>query len=301
MIITDKIHFVRVVKYTWKAKIVLFFICVVSYVVYNLLLIRILDISGVVPSVIGTALAFFIGFKNNQAYDRWWEARKVWGALVNDSRSWARGILNYLIPAEGESTEEVQERLVRRHIAFVYVLKEWLRQSDTKYYRKYLSREEIEYIESQTNRHNAVLMLQSEDLVKAKKAGWLDGFRFGGLNSLIIKFCDQMGMSERINNTVFPPAYHYFTRVFIWMFVIIITFSAADEVGLWAIPIGWLVGTIFHDTHTIGMTIIEPFKEGISGISLDEISRTIEINLLEMLGETDIPEPVKPVNDEYVT
>lgn len=106
MIITENIRFLKVVQLTWKAKVSLLVICTVSFFIYNYLLSPYLQVSGIFASVLGTALAFFIGFKNNQACDRWWEARKIWGALVNDSRSWARGILNYC-NAQSEKTEEL--------------------------------------------------------------------------------------------------------------------------------------------------------------------------------------------------
>lgn len=80
-----------------------------------------------------------------------------------------------------------------------------------------------------------------------------------------------------------------------------VTFMSVEDAGAGSILIGWLVGVVFHDTHTIGMLILDPFKRPKSGISLDQISRTIEIDLLEMMNETNIPEPVKPVNGEYVT
>lgn len=80
-----------------------------------------------------------------------------------------------------------------------------------------------------------------------------------------------------------------------------VTFMSVEDAGAGSILIGWLVGVVFHDTHTIGMLILDPFKRPKSGISLDQISRTIEIDLLEMMNETNIPEPVKPVNGEYIT
>lgn len=215
-------------------------ICTVSFFIYNYLLSPYLQVSGIFASVLGTALAFFIGFKNNQAYDRWWEARKIWGALVNDSRSWARGILNYC-NAQSEKTEELsslQKQIIRRHIAFVYNLKERLRNESNKDYRKYLSEDEVTFVEKQTNASNAILMKQSEALEGISKQGYVDSFRFVGLNKLIVNFCDQMGMSERINNTVFPPTYHYFTKIFIWLFVVMVTFMSVEDAGAGSILIG---------------------------------------------------------------
>ena len=98
----------------------------------------------------------------------------------------------------------------------------------------------------------------------------------------------------------YPPTYHYFTRIFIWFFAISVTLLSAEANGAWSILIGWFVAVIFYDTHMIGMLILNPFEPTKSSISLDQITRTIEINLLEMMNETEIPEPVKPIDEKYV-
>jgi putative membrane protein len=117
---------------------------------------------------------------------------------------------------------------------------------------------------------------------------------------MIVRLCDGMGKSERIKNTVFPTTYHYFTRLFIWLFVILITIVCTETVGAWSIVLGWLIGFVFHTTHLIGLSLLNPFEAIPSGIPLNQITRTIEINLLEMLGESEVPQPIQPTNHEYV-
>jgi putative membrane protein len=109
-----------------------------------------------------------------------------------------------------------------------------------------------------------------------------------------------MGKSERIRNTVFPTSYSYFTQLFIWVLVIFITAILADTIGGWSILIGWIIGFVFHISHQNGMLLMEPFEKIPTGIPLNQISRTIEINLLEMLKEHDIPDPVQPVKGEFI-
>jgi len=302
MIITQKISFIEILKLTWKARIQFLLLCTLTFLGHIYIFDGAIEISGILTTVLGTTLAFFIGFKNNQAYDRWWEARKVWGALVNDSRSWARSIINYCSTdsENSENLEVTKKKLIHRHIAFLYALKSKLRGSSDKDFHKYLSQDEIDSVEKQSNIHNAILMNQSTDLEFISKQGYIDGFRFIELNKLIVKFSDQMGMSERISNTVFPPTYHYFTRIFIWLFAITVTLLSAEANGAWSILIGWIVAVIFFDTHMIGMYILNPFEPTKSSVSLDQITRTIEINLLEMMNESDIPEPVKPIDEKYV-
>ena len=130
--------------------------------------------------------------------------------------------------------------------------------------------------------------------------GSVDGFRFIELNKLIVNFCDEMGMSERIKNTVFPTTYHSYTQIFIWVFAASVTVVAADEVGALSILFGITIGLIFIIIQSIGVALLNPFDEIISGIPLNQITRTIEINLLEALKESDIPEPVESVGGKYV-
>lgn len=303
MIVTNNIQLTRVLKITWKTDLFLILSCSLAYVVESYILKDYVQLPTMIPTLLGTALAFFIGFNNNQAYDRWWEARKIWGGLVNDSRSWARGVLHYCSARDSEaaaSLRPVQSRMIHRHLAFLYALKANLRKMEDETYYQYLSEEEIVRVEHQSNLHNAILQQQSRDLEWLSQQGMIDGFRFAELNQMIVRFCDGMGRSERIKNTVFPTTYHAFTRFFIWMFVILITIVCTQTVGAWSILLGWLIGFVFHTTQLIGLSLLNPFEPIPSGIPLNQITRTIEINLLEMLGESEIPQPVQPINHEYV-
>ncbi|MEA3232325.1 MAG: bestrophin family ion channel [Thermodesulfobacteriota bacterium] len=202
-----------------------------AYLLNEYILKSYFEFPSIIPAILGPALAFFIGFNNNQAYDRWWEARKIWGAIVNDSRSWARQLICYSSVADSEAEEElngIKKRAIIRHIAFLYALKDNLRGENKKDYRKYLSQKESEAVELESNIHNAILTEQSKDLEYLYKKGWVDGFRF------------------------------------------------------------------------IELAILNPFEPIPSGIPLDQITRTIEINLLEALGESDIPEPIRSVRKEYI-
>lgn len=301
MTISPSYRFIRVLQYTWKMDLLIFFSCIIVYYADTYIIERFFILPPIIPTVLGPAIAFFVGFNNNQAYDRWWEARKIWGALVNDSRSWARNVLCYVIPKEDDTqTELMKQQMVKRHIAFIYALKTALRPQNDITYRKYLSDEELGLIESHSNMHNAILLLQSRDVETLSQMGYVDGYRFLELNKMLVNFTDSMGMAERIKNTVFPTIYIFFTRVFIWLFTIMITMVCSREIGLWSILMGSVVGSVFHITHFNGQSLMDPFSTLTTSMPLNQISRTIEINLLEMLGEKDIPAPVKPINNEYV-
>lgn len=258
-----------------------------------------LQVPATLPGLLGTAIAFFIGFNNNQAYSRWLEARSVWGSIVNDSRSWARHVLLYL-PNDRSGISHYQRQMVNRQIAFVYALRSGLRKSPDTYYQQYLTADEVKEVTRFANIPNAILDLQSRDLQAVADLNQIDGFRFQAFNQLIVNFCDNMGRSERINNTVFPATYVYFTRLSIWLFVILATLAMADTARWWSILFGALLGFVFFSTHVNGLSLMNPFEATPTCVPLDNISRTIEINLLQALGEEKVPSPVKPVNGEYI-
>lgn len=302
MLIAEKVSIARIISGTWKHFLFNLLTCIITYLVYyflhNARYIHEFDIPGLVPSILGTALAFFIGFKNNQAYDRWWEARKIWGGLVNDSRTWARQLLYYFQP--GKASRNRVRSMIFRHIAFLYALKQALRKAKEEEYLSYLAEEEHATVKSESNTHNAILSLQSKDLNDLYERGTVDGFQFMEMNKMLVNFCDLMGKSERIANTVFPTTYNYYTRLFIWFFIVFVTLVTAQSMGMWSILVGTLIGYVFLTTYKIGSSILDPFEDITTGIPLDSITRTIEINLLEMMKEEDIPEPVKSVDGEYI-
>lgn len=302
MLIVHNIRLSRILRNTWQVDLIMIFSCTGAYLTRAFLIKHNFEIPAIIPTVLGTAIAFFIGFNNNQAYDRWWEARKIWGSLVNDSRSWARSVITYISQNETSDREfkALKDRMVRRHIGFLYALKAKLRDAVDENYQQYLDEADLKEINLHSNVHNAILTLQSRDLQQLSKDGLIDGFRFMELNKLLVNFSDHMGRAERIKNTVFPTTYNYFTKVFIWLFVVSLTLVVSHEAGVWAIFIGWLVGFVFVSTQINGMSLIDPFENNSSSVPLNQITRTIEINLLEMIGAEKIPAPVKPINDEYI-
>lgn len=297
MLLKHRLSLSQIFSFTWKVDLMLLGCCTLVYFLDSRWLAAHINIPIAVSTVLGTAIAFFIGFNNNQAYDRWWEARKIWGALVNDSRTWSRSILNYPSHDASPDTKALTRHMIYRHLAFVYALKTVLRKRPDDYYTRYLTTGEIEEVQKQNNIPNAILNLQTRDLQQLKNSGSIDGFTFIELNQLLVKFCDYMGQSERIRNTVFPPSYLYFTKMFIWFYVIMNTLMMTESIGAWAIPFGWMFGFVFHVTHLNGITLMDPFDFQPLAIPLDSISRTIEINVIQLLGDEPVPAPVQPRQD----
>jgi len=295
MLLVNNIRLSRILRNTWHVDLIMIASCTVAYLVREYLIAHHFEIPSIIPTVLGTAIAFFIGFNNNQAYDRWWEARKVWGALVNDSRSFTRALLNYV-----DDDKPTVKKMIYRHIGFLYALKASLRGTVDEINIKYLTEEDLEEIKKHNNKHNALLNIQSRDLQMLSKSNAIDGFRFIEINEMLTRFSDSMGMSERIKNTIFPTTYSYLTKVFIWLFVVSFTLVISQSAGVASIFLGWMIGFVFVSTQINGMSLINPFENNSAGVPLNQITRTIEINLLQMLEENEIPEPVKPINEEYI-
>lgn len=300
MLLRDKLSLIQIFRMTWKLDITMIIVCTLAYFIDLHWMRGHISIPLSITAVLGTALAFFIGFNNNQAYDRWWEGRKIWGALVNDSRSWGRDLIAYCGEENTGQAPSLARRMVFRHLAFVYALKSALRKDGDTYYQGYLSPAEVAGVEASKNAPNAILALQAADLRTLRDLGAVDGFLFRDLNSRLTAFTDELGMCERIKNTTFPPSYLFFTRVFIWFYVIMTTFSLTESIGGWAILFSWAVGFVFHVTHRNGLSIMEPFDTNPMSLPLNSISRNIEINLLEMLGHSPTPPPVEPVGKLYI-
>lgn len=294
MLVKKNLSFYQVLSYTWKIDISMIFFCSLVYVIDQYIFIKtVLPIAY--PSLMGTAIAFFIGFNNNQAYGRWWEARIIWGGLVNDSRSWARSLIAY------SSNHVLAERMIRRHLAFLYTLSTSLRRDevDTSY-AEYLTPFELSSLEPKYNRANQILQHQATDLHELHQSGAIGEFVFANLNTLLQNFCDGMGKSERINNTVYPITYVYFTQLFIWLFIALITMSTSQLIGGLSVVLGWLMGFVFNAIHINGMNLMNPFSDNPSGVPINSITRNIEINLLQMLKSPQIPDPVQVINGEYI-
>lgn len=215
MIITNKIRIGRIISGTGRNMLYSASICIVAYFSNEFLIKDHFTFPVFVTSIIATAISFFIGFNNNQAYSRWWEARKVWGTLVNSSRTWTRMILSYIDSSESEHLTEIKQKMVLRHIAFLYALKANLRKSNDQSFKNFLTEEEFEKTKNHSNKYNAILTMQTDELESLYRSRVIDGFKLLEFNKVINSFCDEMGKSERIKGTVYPTIYTYYSRIFI--------------------------------------------------------------------------------------
>ncbi len=254
-----------------------------------------------IPTLLGTALSILLGFSTNAAYARWWEARKLWGAIINDSRSLARQVLGLFdTDAKGPdpaAPTELQRELVHRQIAWCWALNRALRGQDPlPAVRGLVPDAELAALEPRSNRHAALLVTQAERLRDAHRAGHLELFALLSLDETLSRFSNHMGACERIKKTVFPTPFGAYIRLALNLFLVLLPFGLVEHVGWIAVPITVVVVTIFVLLERTARALQDPFEGRSTDTPMDACCRTIEIDLRQQLGETDVPPPLLPVD-----
>jgi ion channel-forming bestrophin family protein len=300
---------------------------------------EIFDIKLVLPwlpiALIGTAVAFVVGFKNNATYGRLWEARQIWGSIINISRSWGIMVKDYVGIPQGENVtreelRKIHTRLFYRHIGWLTALRFQLREprawenltrSYNAEYRKhysipeheskletelskFLSPEDLAYVLSKKNRATHIVNLQSKDLRVLFEKGIIDHFLHLQLGGMLAGLYDQQGKCERIKNFPYPRQFATLNLFFVWLFTLLVPFGMLqefDKLGdhfVWlTIPFGVLVSWVFLTMEKIGEATENPFEGTPNDVPMAALTRTIEIDLREMLDEKDLPAAIQPVNN----
>lgn len=284
-------------------------------------------------ALIGTAVAFVIGFKNNATYSRLWEARQIWGAIINTSRSWGIMVKDFIRAAETSSGQEIgsmRQRLIYRHIGWLTALRfqlreprvwENLKKNYNAEYRKtysipehetkiedelakYLNPDDLKYILTKKNKATQLIALQSADLRQLASLGALDAVRQVELENLLVNLYDQQGKCERIKNFPYPRQFATLNLYFVRLFTLLVPFGMLqefDKLGdhfVWlTIPFSTMVCWVFLTMEKIGEATENPFEGTANDIPMAALSRTIEIDLRDMLDEKDLPTPLQPVNN----
>jgi len=245
-------------------------------------------------TLLGGALAIFLGFRNSSAYDRWWEARKVWGEIVNRSRSFTTQVLTYS-DAKREDFNYMkawQKTIIYRHIGWVYALRSHLlNQPIPAEELKWFSDLDQEVLFDKTNVPAQILNLQGLEVKNAFNKKWIEDFRQYELIHTIESLYDCQGKCERIKNTVFPFYYNYFTQVFLWLFIICLPFSLVGLMGWLSFPMSIAVSFVFTILEKSGILTEVPFNGIAADTPMKTLARNIEIDLREMIGDKDIPNP----------
>jgi ion channel-forming bestrophin family protein len=249
-----------------------------------------------IPAFIGTAISILLSFKLNQSYDRWWEARKVWGSIVNDSRT----LVIQLRTLVGNGNDELIRKIAYRQIAWCYSLGQSLRGlNPLENTESYLAPGDFVTVSAHSNKPLAMLSLHGMDIRELKSRGQIDTFTQIQLDSTIVRLCDAQGRAERIKSTTFPVTYRLFLHFIIYLFVVTLSISLRDVAGYFEIPLLVLISCSFFLLEKSATHMQDPFENRPTDTAVTGIARTIEINIKQLLNEASIPAPFQP-NGFYV-
>jgi putative membrane protein len=238
-------------------------------------------------ALVGIALSIFLGFRNNACYDRWWEARRLWGEMIAVARNLARQTL----VLDGTPDASVRARLLYMQIGFSRSLARSLRKSagDFSGVAAFLPVEDLGAVEHSRNRPDAILRLMGRELAALRARGAISDIIFQTLDQSVARLALVQAGCERIHNTPVPFAYTLLLHRTAYIFCLLMPFGFADSLG-WGTPFASaLTAYCFFGLDALSVHLEEPFEDNPNGLALAAMSQTIEINLREALGETDLP------------
>jgi putative membrane protein len=314
------------------------------YLLYAYVGLEFLRVPFLPIATVGTAVAFYVGFKNNSAYERFWEGRKIWGGVVNSSRTWATFVVSYIMPGDdSEGARALRKELIYRHLAWINALRLQLRKT-SRFFDKparatkrrlqrhgehmrndwdkelspFLDEEELRATSDRANPATHMLTRQGTDLAALLRDKKLDLFHQIAMMEVVEELYTLQGKCERIKNTPFPRQYAEYSRVFTRVFVFLVPFGLLDvfaknvesagktlaqlstlETLTPVIPMlmaAGLVTWVFATMEAIGDSSEDPFERSMNDVPMNALCRTIEIDLREMLGETELPPKEQPVD-----
>jgi putative membrane protein len=253
-------------------------------------------------SLIGLALAIFLGFRNSAAYDRYWEARKLWGDLVHRARSLARQaqtLPRFDIPVHAGDARDPRQRLVLRAIAFASSLRHQLRGSDAQAdLRALIGAEEANAVASAARPTQWLLCRMGEDVAALMRTAGLDPQLAANMDETLSGMAAVAAGCERIQNTPLPFAYTLLLHRTAWMYCFLLPFGLVDTVGYMTPFVVAIVAYTFFGLDTLGDEIEDPFGLADNHLPLDALCREIEISLRATVGETALPPRLAPVDSK---
>lgn len=289
-------------------------------------------------ATIGTAVAFYVGFKNNAAYERFWEGRKIWGGIVNSSRTWATHVMTYISPRDdSDEAKELRRDLIYRQLAWINALRLQLRKTSRFFHKPasttrrrlerhaesmrndwdaeltpFLDEEELAGTKQVANAATHMLTKQGRILARLVGDARLDLFHQIAMMEVIEELYTLQGKCERIKATPFPRQYAEYSRIFVRVFNVLVPFglldvfadhvdAATSAVQTWTpiIPMvlaSALVSWVFTTMEGIGDSSEDPFERSMNDVPMNALCRVIEIDLRQMLGETEVPEKEQAVD-----
>jgi putative membrane protein len=250
-----------------------------------------ITVSAVPFTLMGLPLAIFLGFRNNAAYDRYWEARKQWGELVLRSRSLARQCLSLV------EDEAVRMRMIRRGVAHAHALRHHVRGTDAAQdIAAWLDVDEWRRIRALPNLPHALMLEMGADLALCLRTGRIEPVLAPSIDATLTAMSGVAAACERIRGTPIPFSYTLLLHRTAHLYCLFLPFGLVDTIGYLTPLVAAIVAYTFFGLDALGDEIEEPFGLAANDLALDALCRTIEIDARTALGERDLPGPLLPLN-----
>lgn len=315
--------------WTRRNIVILLALGIISATLYEVFNLKWLAVPFTIIGLVGTAAAFIIAFRNQETYNRTQEARQIWGATMSATRSWVMMCRDFFnntdksneliyrhfawltalryqlrVPKSWETLNKKYNVEYKRN----YSIPEWENPIESEL-AKYIASSEIKSVLTAKNKATQLMGLQSDALKRFREDGSLEEFRFLDMHSALRDFSDHQGRAERIKNFPYPRQYATVNGFFVKLFCILLPFGLLEEFDklnekvtgvlqgnmVWlVIPFSVLISWVFTSLEQVGESTENPFEGGANDVPISQMSRNIEIDVREMLGETDLPPALEP-------
>lgn len=232
-----------------------------------------------IHSLLGFVIGLLLVFRTNTAYDRWWEGRKQWGALVNNSR-------NFAIKLNATLSEDHPDRNFYKEMIpnYVYAMKEHLRGKVKAEELELENADALAAMVAKDHIPNALANEMYKRLHGLYKAGTITGDQLITLDKEMKSFTDIIGACERIKNTPIPYSYGLFIKKFIFVYIVTMPLGLVTDFRYWSVPIVCFVLYVFASLELIAEEIEDPFGKDANDLPTDELAGKIKANVQEILG-----------------
>jgi len=255
-------------------------------------------------AMLATVVGIFLVFRFNNAYERWWEARTLWGGILNSSRNWGREVTTLLVAGRVPSLDETQakaahRRLIYRHLAYINALRLTLRGQELgDELTPFLDADEAAAVHKAANPAAWLLQRQGVDLDGTLGADTANTLIATSLQSTLNELSDDQGGCERINNTAFPDSVTYMSRVLVIFLAILIPVVFLEPNDI-VYPLEFaailFIALAFVLVYQMAYELMQPFENEPNDTPMTSICVSIERDLRQFLGEDDLPESLQPV------
>lgn len=275
------------IKYLWVNIALIVAYGAILAIIDHYTFLRQISIPLSVTTVTGTIVALLLAFRTAQSYDRWWEARKVWGEIVNDSRTLIRQVKQFL---PKDSDESIVDEFAKRQIIWCFALAESLR-------KETYSEKVQHYLDSKNIRANNIpaelLNKHAEQLAYVSESFKLNPNKQVQIDTTLLRLNDAMGKCERIKNTVFPKSYSLLVHFLIYVLATILPFGLDNDFPIIEIVIAIIIPLILIAVEETAIIMQDPFENQPSDIPMTSLCHTIENNIHEIINDRNIELPIK--------